>query len=247
MDIIAHRGASAHAPENTLAAFHLAWEQGADGIEMDVHLSRDGRVMVHHDLNTRRSAGVDLRIATTDSETLRQLDVGKWKGEEFVGERMPFLEEALATVPFRGRVLIELKCGADIVPALRKALAVAPCEQRLAFISFHVGPLYACRLALPEVPCYLVSACSETDAWGGRICSPKLIEIALNHDFAGLDPDHRGVTADFAVAVRAAGLGLIAWTVNDPLEACRLRDLELEAVATDWPAEIRQILDLASG
>src|SRR4051794_3938882 len=99
VEVIAHRGASHDAPENTLAAIKLAWQQEADAAEFDLHLSRDGKLVVIHDADTRRVAGVDKRVAEQTLAELRRLDVGAWKGPRFAGERIATLEEVLATVP----------------------------------------------------------------------------------------------------------------------------------------------------
>lgn len=240
MDIVAHRGASGDAPENTLAAFRLAWEQRADGIELDVHLSRDGRIMVHHDADTGRCAGASHVIADTDSRILRGLDVGRWKGERFAGQRMPFLDEVLATVPAGRRVLVELKCGPAIVPALVAGLAALdPGRLRLALISFELDSLAAAHAALPQVPCYyLVEAVP-----GGY--GDDLIQLACEHGFRGLDPESTAIDARFAAAARAAGLDLLTWTVNDPARVRPLRDFGLSALTTDWPALLRQALQAA--
>ena len=76
--LIAHRGGSREAPENTLAAFHQAWQQGADGIEADFRLTRDGRVVCLHDAGTGRTAGIDIAVAEATFAELRRLDVGSW-------------------------------------------------------------------------------------------------------------------------------------------------------------------------
>ncbi len=243
MDIIAHRGASAHAPENTLAAFRLAWDAGADGIELDVHLSGDGRVMVHHDADTLRSAGVALTLAQTHSAILRDLDVGLWRDEAFFGEAMPFLEEVLAAAPTGGKALVEIKCGPEIILALQAALAQSAARLQLALIAMRLNVLVACRAAMPDIPCYWVIPCVGLE--GQETWSPHpldLIEQAKGHDVAGLDPDYRGISAEFSAAVRDAGLGLITWTVNDPAAARRLRDLGVDAITTNYPAAMRQAL-----
>src|SRR5512138_815337 len=87
--VLGHRGASADAPENTLAAFRLALEQGADGVELDVWRCRTGEVVVLHDEDTRRVAGSPLRVREATLAELRALDVGAWKGPGFRGERIP--------------------------------------------------------------------------------------------------------------------------------------------------------------
>src|SRR5512146_3337233 len=93
--VLGHRGASAEAPENTLAAFRLAMAQGADGVELDVWRCATGEVVVIHDEETRRVAGVSLRVPDSPLAALRALDVGAWKGEAFRGERIPLLAEVL--------------------------------------------------------------------------------------------------------------------------------------------------------
>ena len=111
VEIVGHRGASHDAPENTLAAIRLAWEQGADAAEFDVYLSKDGKIVVIHDKDTKRVAGVDRPVVGQTLDELRRLDVGKWKAPKFAGEKLPTLNEMLATVPAGKRVFIEVKCA----------------------------------------------------------------------------------------------------------------------------------------
>ena len=128
VEIVAHRGASFDAPENTVAAIKLAWEQKADAAEFDVFLSKDGKIVVIHDADTKRTAGVDRKVADTTLEELRKLDVGKWKDAKFAGEKIPTLEEMLATVPAGKRVFIEVKCGPEIVPELDRVLKASEAQ-----------------------------------------------------------------------------------------------------------------------
>lgn len=206
---------------------------------MDVHVSRDGRVMVNHDDDTQRTAGVSHVIAATDSGVLRTLDVGRWRGEVFAGEQMPFLEEVLATVPAHGRALVEIKSGPAIASALAAALQRIP-EARLYIdlISFDLDALLSCRAELPDLPCYLVTECTSP----GTPHDPALIELACRHGLTGLDPECVGITPAFAAAARRAGLRLLTWTINDPVEAARLAALALDAITTDYPLELRQSL-----
>ena len=91
VDIVAHRGASHDAPENTVASARLAWKQGADAVETDIHLTRDGKVIVSHDKTTRRTTGRDGVIQEMTLAELRALDAGSWKSKEFAGEKLPLL------------------------------------------------------------------------------------------------------------------------------------------------------------
>ena len=109
--IIAHRGASHLAPENTLASVNLAWELGADAVEVDVHLTGDGRIVAIHDTTTGRTGGTQLEVAQTYSRHLRRLDVGRHKNHDFAGEPIPFLGEVLDTIPPGRHLFIEIKCG----------------------------------------------------------------------------------------------------------------------------------------
>src|SRR5512133_799359 len=106
--VLGHRGASAEAPENTLAAFRLAMEQGADGFELDVRRCATGEVVIVHDEDLSRVAGAPLRVRDTPLAALRSFDVGAWKGEGFRGERIPLLSEVLEALP-AAVVNVELK------------------------------------------------------------------------------------------------------------------------------------------
>src|SRR6476646_6938394 len=114
--IIAHRGASIDAPENTLAAFKSAWPQGADGIETDIRLTADGRVVCIHDEDTRRVTGGQqvLVIANTRYADLKPIDIGGWKGPKWRGEAIPTLDDALDAVPAGKYAFIELKSGSEM-------------------------------------------------------------------------------------------------------------------------------------
>jgi glycerophosphoryl diester phosphodiesterase len=244
MDIIAHRGASGCAPENTLAAFRLAWQLGADGIELDVRLSRDGLIMVHHDADTRRSTGATYLIAETDSRTLRQLEARYHHGDEFRANRIPLLTEVLAEVPTGKRVLIEIKCGAEIIPALSDMLSkIDPADMRIGLISFHLNALIACREAFPQLPCYPVFSYQDEDDPGAVAALEDWIEVARQHGFTGLDPDHRDITPAFAAAVKAAGLELVTWTVNDTDRLKQLHALGVDTVTSDWPGRMLEALN----
>jgi len=233
--VIAHRGASGEAPENTLAAFDLAWALGADGIEMDVHLSADGQVMVHHDASTKRCAGVDRVLAETPAAILQELDVGCWKDPKFQGERIPTLDQVLALKP-DGLCLVELKTGPAIVPSLAKVLNRWS-DTPVRLISFHRDTLQACRDHLPQRPClFLSEPCHDT---AGSAYHPlELVDMALQDGFAGLDPQYTGINADFVRHTLNAGLELYTWTVNDPQVAQQLSAWGVQGITGDYPGQL---------
>ncbi len=157
---IAHRGASYLAPENTLASAKLAWELGADAVEVDIHLSKDNRVMVIHDKDTKRTCNgkKNMIIAKTPSLVLRDLDAGSWKGEEFKGEKIPFLSEIIATVPDGKKLVVEIKAGSEIIPALKRSVEKSGKIRQLVFISFNWKAIIETQEAFPENKCYWLSS-----------------------------------------------------------------------------------------
>ena len=168
VEIIAHRGASADAPENTLSAMKLAWAQGADAVELDLWLSRDGRVIVFHDSDTRRFEKPARKITSLSLEEARQLDVGMWKGAQFKGETVPTLESILATIPKGKRAVLEIKHGPEIVPELARVIkASGTADAQLAIISFNFQSLAASKKALPAIP-HLFLFDYKTDSATGR-------------------------------------------------------------------------------
>lgn len=243
MEIIGHRGASFDAPENTLASLRLAWEQGADGVEFDVHQSRDGHIVLSHDPDTRRAAGVAGLIADRTLDELRRLDVGRWKGPGFAGECIPTLDEALATVPAGKRPLIEMKCGPAAVPELGRVLAASGLRpEQTIVISFNADAITATKAALPDVPAYWIVRLTEGDpprTWG----IDELIARAKAMRADGLDVSaDPAVTPGFVRAAEAAGLPVYVWTVNDAATARRLADAGVAGIATDRPGWMREQL-----
>ena len=122
VEIIAHRGASHSAPENTVAAVELAWQRGADAVEFDVWLTADGRIVGLHDETTERTTGKNWTVGKKTFDELRSLDAGSWKGPAWAGEKIPSLAELLATIPEGKRVFIEIKDDVRLVPELLRVL-----------------------------------------------------------------------------------------------------------------------------
>jgi glycerophosphoryl diester phosphodiesterase len=120
VEVIAHRGASALAPENTLGAVRLAWELDADAVEVDVQLSANGQLVVIHDETLTRTAGRGERVSDLSGAELSRVDVGSWFGTEWASERVVTLREVIATVPDGKRLFVELKCGTGAVNAQAK-------------------------------------------------------------------------------------------------------------------------------
>jgi glycerophosphoryl diester phosphodiesterase len=136
--IVAHRGASYYAPENTIPAFLLAWEQNADAIEGDFFLTSDGEIVCIHDSHTGRVAETRMEVAGSTLEELRKLDVGSWKGAEWKGTRMPTIAEVFGVVPEGKKIYVEVKTGPEILPRLYSEIersSLSP--EQIILISFN--------------------------------------------------------------------------------------------------------------
>ncbi|MCH8045692.1 MAG: glycerophosphodiester phosphodiesterase [Planctomycetes bacterium] len=241
--LIAHRGASWAAPENTLAAAELAWQEGADAVEADFRLTADGRLVAIHDESTLRVSGVNLPVAETTLGQLRRLDVGAWNDQRWTGQRLATLDEMLATTPPDRQFVIEIKCGAEAVGELARVLRSGVISSsRVSVISYDREVLSGLRQRLPE-PAVLLVARFEQCAIGWQPSAEELVKIAHDDDLDGLSVmacDH--VDADFVRTVKAAGLTLWVWTVDDPNEAQRLIAAGLDALTTNRPGWLREQL-----
>jgi glycerophosphoryl diester phosphodiesterase len=232
--LLAHRGASADAPENTLTAFRQAVAQGADGVELDVQRCASGEVVVCHDERLDRLAGVPLEVARTGYRRLSRLDVGTKLG--FAPERIPLLEEVLALLPPTMRVNVELKCEAlDDGGLTRRTVEIVRgmgAGDRVLVSSFNPLCLWRLMSLAKELPRgYLVDPDRRFALHGGL-----LAPLVSSHS---VHPYHRQVTAARAAAWKAAGFKLAVWTVDRPDEARRLRALGVDYLITNRPEYLR--------
>jgi glycerophosphoryl diester phosphodiesterase len=245
VEIIAHRGASHDAPENTLAAAREAWKQSADALEIDIHLTGDNRLLVIHDATTKRTTGVDLKVSETPLEKLRQLDAGLWKGEPWKGEKLPVLEEVLPLVPPGKRIFIEIKSGLETLPELKRVLAASPLKPaQMVVIGFSYETMAAVKRDFPALEVYWLSSFKEDKQTGAFQPSiSELIEKAKQAGFEGLNLSFRGpLDAQSIAEIKAAGLKAFVWTVNDADVARALVQAGIDGITTDRPEWLREQL-----
>jgi glycerophosphoryl diester phosphodiesterase len=244
MDIIAHRGASFDAPENTLAAIHLAWKQQADAVEIDVQFSKDGHIVVIHDDDTRKTAGVQKKVATQSLSELRALDVGRWKNPKWSGERIATLAEAFAAIPEGKRLFVEIKCGPECIPKFVEDFKASGRKPgQIVPIGFSLDTMRRLKQALPELVVCWVAEFKR--AWNGAWTptAETLITQAKEAGLDGLDLSGKGpVDPAFARKVHAAGLKLYIWTVDAPLRAKQLREAGVDGITTNKPGWLRSKL-----
>jgi glycerophosphoryl diester phosphodiesterase len=237
--ILAHRGASLEAPENTLAAFKLAINQGADGVELDARLSADGEVVVFHDEFVGRTTNGKGRVNRHSLEELKKLDAGSWFSSDFAGEKIPTLREVFEY--FNGRVVIniELTDYLDLFGLL--AMKVVQLIQEYQFqnsviiTSFSPFGLLTVRRMLPGSDVGLITFSGSKGiahrSLAGLMFSPKLIVQHMD-----------GVGQDFINLLHRKNCKIFAWTVDTENSIKNLAQQGVDGIITDKPALAVQTL-----
>jgi glycerophosphoryl diester phosphodiesterase len=250
VEVIAHRGASYDAPENTVAALKLGFEQGADSGELDLHLSRDGKIVIIHDPDTKRTAGVDRKVVEQTFDELRRLDVGRfgdWAGKGF-NERVPTLDECLALVPKGKKMFIEIKCKEEALPPLEAALRkskLAP--DQTVIITFHHDVAAAAKKRFPDRQVYWLHSYNKDKQTGQYPDLGELIRKAKEAGVDGLNLNHNfPLDAANVQKIKSAGLKCYTWTVDDPDKARQLAAAGVDGITTNRPAFIREQLKAGS-
>ncbi len=221
--MIAHRGASTRAPENTLPALQEAVRQGAAGVEVDVQRTSDGVLVLVHDDDWWRTTGYSGRVRETPWGQVQRLDAGSWFGKDFAGVPVPRLETALESLPPGCFVNLEIKSPQlDVGLGAAVAAAASPFQQRLQFLltSFDKG----CIESLAEttdLACGILA---------GQLVAPLKRAASQSLHYAAIlaRPEHIG-------RVHAEGGLLLAWTVDDAAVAAELRDLGVDGIITNDP------------
>jgi glycerophosphoryl diester phosphodiesterase len=248
VEIIAHRGSSFLAPENTLAAAELAWQEGADAVEGDFRITKDGHLVCIHDETLKRTVGIDRRVADCTLDELRTYDVGRWKGEQFAGQRIPTLEEMLAAVPPGKRFFVEMKiAGSDALKELRRVVEGSSIDRKqVVLISLRDGFISFVKQRLPQCPAYWVVQ-ARPGPTGDRRHWPSADELLSAKGFGidGLDLESiRPIDTRVVHGLKNAGLKLAVWTVDEIATAQLWIDLGIDSITTNRPGWLRNQLQL---
>lgn len=237
--VVAHRGASGEAPENTLTAFRRALEMGVDAVELDVHLCADGEAVVIHDFLVDRTTDAKGLVNDLPLDALRRLDAGRWFGEEFAGERIPTLAEALELLrPVR--VVIEIKNGPIFYPGIAERVAdlVRETGHRAVTVSSFDHPvLLEVKAHAPDLETAVL--------YFGRPLDP--VRLARDVGAGVLQPHWTYLTPDAMAAARAAGLRVETWVVDEPAHMAHVMALGVDGIITDHPDRLLALLRSRSG
>jgi glycerophosphoryl diester phosphodiesterase len=237
--VIGHRGFSAAAPENTQASFKKAMEVGADMIELDVHLSRDGQVVVIHDDTLNRTTNGKGRVANYTLNELKELNAGSWFGSQFFGEKIPTLKEVLELT--RGQILlcIELK-GGDLGQYSLKDLADWSLQEvekagmlsQVLFASFDLSAIERIREKNPRIPVALI----YSKSWSSprAVTGERPIPVLSCRDTV--------LTQTNAAKARLEGMKILVWTVNREKRMERFLNMGVDGIITNYPDRLMKIL-----
>ena len=226
--VIAHRGASAAAPENTLAAFRLAADLGADGIELDVRGTADGQLVVLHDASVNRTTDGAGRVAALTLDQLRRVDAGKKFGPSFRGERIPLLSQVFEVVAGRLLVDVEIK-AAGVEAALLDLIRRMSMADSVLISSFDSKVVGRMRDMAPEIPVGLLHSAADPNAAVALRAAAYLPEVVT-------------LTADVVAVCRRHGMRVITWTVGTEREARDALQLGVDGIIADDPTLVRRIL-----
>ncbi|WP_248929217.1 glycerophosphodiester phosphodiesterase [Paenibacillus hamazuiensis] len=234
--IIAHRGAKGMAPENTLAAFKLGLEQGCHAIELDIHLSADGELIVCHDDTLDRTTNGKGRIADMTLAEIKKFDAGLWYGEEFRGETIPTLGEVFDLVPESIMINIEVKDHREqkLEPVLVNFLRKRGRTASVVISSFDHKCLRRLKQLDPEVKIGLLYQLNLYD--------PAAYARSLGVEVYSLHPLFKLLDQEEVNKALDSGLQVYPWTANEAPELRQLAELGVSGIITDFPGRLRDLL-----
>jgi glycerophosphoryl diester phosphodiesterase len=232
---VGHRGARGHAPENTFASFDLARAMGVSAVETDVHLSKDGEVVLIHDHTVDRTTNGSGYVKDMTLGELKQLDAGSWYDPRFAGQQIPTLAELLAWAHDSVGVALEIKNGPIYYPGIAgrviRLLKDHGMERQAILLSFDHLVLREAKMIAPEVATGIL--------YVGRFVDEVGVARAAGAD--ALHPNWAFVTPDLVEQAHAAGLAVSPWCPNDLPTLRLLSQMGVDSIGTDYPELFDQI------
>ncbi|WP_414556874.1 glycerophosphodiester phosphodiesterase [Bacillus swezeyi] len=240
VDVIAHRGASGYAPENTMAAFDRALKMKSDYIELDVQMSKDGELVIIHDTTVNRTTDIDSQIPVPVQDLtldeLRKLDAGSYFGPEFAGERIPTFEEVLDRYKGKIGMLIELKEPArypgieeKVAAALKERRMDKPKHDKVIIQSFNFESVRKIHELLPSMPTGVLTSLSSD------LTNAKLKEFSGYADYVNANLKNVAADATLVSRIHALGMKITPWTVRSRAEVAPLLQAGVDGIVTDYP------------
>ena len=235
ISFIAHRGESFLAPENTLAAIKLAWIHNDDGVEIDVRLTKDNKIVVIHDANTKRTSGVPRKVKSLSLESLKKLDAGRWKGKKWLNERIPTLEEVLEIIPPGKFVMVEIKSSAAILPLLKKVLGKTFLKNsQIKLAGFGLKKMSLVKKTLPQFEVYRIKRVDRENIILNSYRLNRLIKSSKKNNLDGVSLSYsRWIDKKKIDKIKSAGLKVYVWTVDNPQKASRFINSGIDGIISN--------------
>lgn len=245
--IVAHRGASYAAPENTIPSFELAFKEGADFIEGDFWLTKDYKIVCIHDSDTKRVSDKKIKVQSSTLYELKKLDVGIWKGAQYKGTTIPTIQEVFNIIPRDKGIYIEIKDDRIIfVEKLREIINQSEIQnEKIRIITFNPNTVRLAKNIFPEIKIYWLFG------WyfSKKKCLKSLARRRLMQTLKTLNCD--GIDVNVAPyideklvkSLRENNLDFCAYDVDKFQDAVRLINLGIDSITTNSPLKIREIID----
>jgi glycerophosphoryl diester phosphodiesterase len=239
--IIAHRGESYDAPENTLASINLAWKRDAEAVEIDVRLTKDEKIIVIHDKTTLRTGKKFKKILTSNYDELKIIDVGRFKGAKWKNEKIPLLDEVIDTIPDNKILFIEIKSDSRIIDHLKKLLLHKPVTpDQIKFIGFNLDIMKLVKESLPEYESFWII---EGKSYRKKSNLEEIISKCKKAKLEGLDVEARKyLNSEIIRSVHDSNLKIYTWTVDDLTKAKRLYSYGIDGITTNRASWLRMKL-----
>jgi glycerophosphoryl diester phosphodiesterase len=244
-NFIAHRGESFLAPENTIAAIRLAWINNAEGVEIDVRLTKDNKIVVIHDSNTKRTSGVPGKVNSLSLESLKKLDVGIRKGRKWLHERIPTLEEVFETVPKGKFVMVEIKCTSAIIPMLKNIFQRTKLmHSQIKLAGFGIKKMSEVKKAFPQFEVYRIKRVDRENIILNSYRLNRLIKSSKINNLNGVSLSYSGWLSKKKIEkIKSAGLKVFVWTVDNPSKALRLINSGADWIISNKPTWLKEKLN----
>ncbi|MEC9091387.1 MAG: glycerophosphodiester phosphodiesterase [Planctomycetota bacterium] len=241
--IVAHRGASYDAPENTIPAFKLAWDQHADAIEGDFYLTKDQKIVCIHNKTTGKYSSQDLSVSSSTLAELRKLDVGSYKHKKYKDVRIPSIREVFATVPPGKKIYVEIKCGPEIIPFLTREIDHSDLSaDQVIVISFNSEVIKEFKKQTSKHKAYWLSG-FKTQKGSASPSFELVVKTLKDIQADGFSSTQTRQDRNFIKAIQSEGFEYHVWTVNAPKIAQQFMDWGAQSITTDRPQFIRKAIE----
>ena len=236
---IAHRGASGVSPENTNAAIEIAIQSGVDVVEIDVHGTSDGRVVVIHDANLNRTTDGRGFVKGKTLDQVRQADAGHWYSSAFAGERVPLLEEAIEITRHRALLLIEIK-GDFLTEKILQIVDEMDASDHVFVQSFNPETIRRIRLLNPSIPTALIVG--KLPSTPSRVRARKMVRQVLEVGANALTLWHATLTPSFFEEMRKRAVAVWVWTVDEEIIMRDMVQMGVQGIITNYPQRLNAVL-----